>query len=261
MARSGRGRPDLEQAGVVYEHASRLIDRMRAGYRAEGSKLSLSASATEIYDEAIGAELELHRLTGEEVHLENAFRYAEKSKAGVLRDALNEAEARSFAGIPGVLLEKERQLRIDLAAADRRLTEAELETGTNEGQLAILREKQFGLRREYDALQKQLEKEYPDYYDLKYRFETVGPAEIRERALDDGTVLVEYFVGRERLVIFTITRQGLEVARVGREASLEEEVRQLREAILARDFASYARSAHRLYRLLLAPVEGRRRRQ
>ncbi len=248
---------DLEQAAVVYEHASRLIDRMRAGYRTEGSKLFLAASTTETYDEAIRNELELHRLTGEEGHVEAAFRYAEKSKAGILRDALNEAEARAFAGIPATLLGQERQLRMDLAAEDRRVTEAQLEKGGEEGRLPSLREKQFALKREYEGLRQRFEKEYPDYYDLKYRFETVGPAEVREQALDERTVLVEYFLGRERVFIFTITRQDLEVASVAREATLETELEQLRRAISERDFASYTQSAHRLYRRILAPVEGR----
>jgi len=39
--------------------------------------------------------------------------------------------------------------------------------------------------------------------------------------------------------------------------SLEPELQRLRRAIAEQDFASYARSAHRLYRLLLAPVEDR----
>jgi len=125
------------------------------------------------------------------------------------------------------------------------------------GKAHSLREKQFALKREYEALRQRLEKEYPDYYDLKYRFETVGPAELRERALDERTVLVEYFLGRERVFIFTITREGLEVTGVPRDASLEAELGELRQAILARDLASHARSAHRLYRLLLSPVEGR----
>jgi CHAT domain-containing protein/Tfp pilus assembly protein PilF len=263
-ARAKRGRrPErprdrgLEQASLAYENASRLIDRIRAGYRAEGSKLSLAASATEVYDQALQTELELRRHTGEERHLENAFRYAEKSKAGILRDALNEAEARSFAGIPGGLLEKERQLRIDLAAADRSLTEAQLDKSVEGGRLQDLREKQFTLKREYDALQKRFEREYPDYYDLKYRFATVGTVEVREETLDEGTVLVEYFLGREQIFVFTITAQDLDVASVARGASLEADLQELRQAISAQDFASYARSAHRLYRLLLAPVEGR----
>ena len=261
-ARARRGAKEkhsrnLEEAALVYENASRLVDRMRSGYRAEGSKLLISASATETYDEALRTELDLHRLTGEQRHLEAAFRYAERSKAGVLRDALNEAEARSFAGIPRPLLEKERQLRLDLAAADRRLTEAELETGAPESRLQPLRDKQFVLKREYETLQKQFETDYRDYFDLKYRFETVGPAEIRERALEEGTVLVEYFLGRERIYIFTITRQDVAVTSVAREPSFETELQELRRAIAARDGASYARSAYFLYRVLLAPVEGR----
>jgi tetratricopeptide (TPR) repeat protein len=251
------GGRELEAAARVYEHASRLIDHMRAGYRTEGSKLSLASSAAEIYDEAIRTELELHRGTGLAPHLEAAFRYAEKSKAGVLREALNEAEARSFAGIPQALLAQERKLRIDLASVDRRYTEAQLERGVREEQLTPLREKQFVLKREYDALRQRFEKEYPEYYDLKYRSETAGPSEIREQALDERTVLVEYFLGKERIFIFTITPQDLQVTSVAREASLEDELWQLRQAITARDFGAYAPSAHRPYRLLLAPVEGR----
>jgi CHAT domain-containing protein/tetratricopeptide (TPR) repeat protein len=256
-ATRGKGRNRLEEAAVVYQHASRLIERMRAGYRAEGSKLSMSASATETYDEAIRVELDLLHSTGEERHLAAAFRYAEKSKAGVLRDALNEAEARSFAGIPAALLDEERRLRVDLAAADRRLTEARLAAVEDEQRLHLLREKQFALKRDYEAIQQRFEREHPDYYDLKYRFETADPGQIRQRALDDKSALVEYFLGRERIHIFTITGASLEVASVPREASLEADVQELRRAIAERDHPAYARSAHRLYREVLAPVESR----
>ena len=248
---------DLEEAALVYANASRLIDLMRAGYRAEGSKLSISASATETYDEAIQTELELHRLTGEERHAEAAFRYAEKSKAGVLRDALNEAEARSFARIPRALLEQERQLRIDLAAGDRRLTEALLETGVEEGRLQALQEKQFALKREYEALVDRFEREHPDYYDLKHRFETATSQEIGAQALDERTALVEYFLGRDLIFIFVVTRQGLSVTKVPLEASLEDDVSRFRRDISARNLDRSSRSARRLYRLLLAPVEDR----
>jgi CHAT domain-containing protein/lipopolysaccharide biosynthesis regulator YciM len=259
-ARRGARRTDrrqLERAALAYEHAARLIDRMRAGYRAEGSKLSLAASATETYDEAIRTELDLHRLTGEERHLEGAFRYTEKSKAGVLRDALNEAEARSFSGIPAALLEQERQLRVDLAAVDRRLTEAQLETSVEKGRLPALREKQFDLKREYEALVDRFEREHPDYYDLKHRFETVSAKEVGAHALDENTVLLEYFLGHDRISIFVVTPQGLSVTNIPLEASLEDDVSRLRRAISARNVDGYAPSARRLYRLLLAPVEDR----
>jgi hypothetical protein len=97
-----------------------------------------------------------------------------------------------------------------------------------------LREEQFALKRQYEALRQRFEKEYPEYYDLKYRFDTVGFAEIRERVLDERTVLVEYFFGKEWVFIFTITRDSLEVTDAFCDASLETELSDLRKAILAR---------------------------
>jgi CHAT domain-containing protein/lipopolysaccharide biosynthesis regulator YciM len=257
LAAKKTDRDSLEAAALVYDHAAHLVDRMRAGYRAEGSKLWIAESAAEIYDEAIRTELELQRLTGDARHLESAFRFAERSKVGVLRDTLNEAKARSFAGIPGELVERERRLRADLAAADQRLTEAALEKDVQEDRLRPLRDEQFARKREYDALQQRLQKEYPTYYDLKYRFDTAGPAEIRERALGDGTVLVEYFVGREHVFIFTLTAEDLAVASAAREASLEADLADLRRAIVERNDAAYRPLARRLYGQLLAPVEDR----
>jgi CHAT domain-containing protein len=246
---------DLEAAARVYGNAARVIERMRAGYRAEGSKLALAASATEVFDEAIRTELTLFRRTGDERHREEAYRYSERSKAGVLRDALNEAAARAFAGIPAALLDQERRLRQDLAVADLRVNEA-LEERAEEPALRPLRETRFELLRRYEALQTRFEKEFPEYYDLKYRVDTAGSDEVRARALDARTALVEYFVGAADVVIFTLTAEGLEVTGASRE-TLEADVRELRRAIAARDAAGYARSGARLYRALLAPVEAR----
>ena len=254
-AKAGNPR-DVEAAARVYAQAARLIDRMRAGYRAEGSKLSLAASATETYDAAIGTELELLRFTGDAQHVENAFRYAERSKAGVLRDALNESEARAFARLPAALLEEERRLRGDLAAADRDLLETLLDAA-DERRVQTAREKQFALKRSYEALRQRLEREFPEYYDLKYRFETVLSSDVRERGLDEHSILIEYFIGRDRLYIFTITKQDVQVTSVASGTALDTMLREFRRAIQARDAVSYARTAHDLYQLLLSPVEHR----
>jgi CHAT domain-containing protein/Tfp pilus assembly protein PilF len=248
---------DLEKAVTVYEHASRLIERMRSGYRAEGSKLALARKTTETYDHAIGAALDLHRATGDERLLETAFRFAEKSRAGILLDAVNEAEARQFSGIPGELLERERQLRIDVAALDRRVTEAQLDPdAVDDSTRSADRNRLFDLRRQYEALLRRLEKDYPRYFDLKYRFLTASAREVRERLLDEGTALVEYFVGRDRLFVFVVTKRGLSASSVAKDSSFETAAEELRGGIAEQDFARYVRSARRLYESLLAPVEG-----
>lgn len=248
---------DLEKAVTVYGHASRLIERMRSGYRAEGSKLALARKAAETYDDAIRAALDLQRATGDERHLETAFRFAEKSRAGILLDAVNEAEARQFAGIPGELLARERQLRVDIGALDRRVTEAQLDPDpADHAQLADSRDRLFDLKREYEALLRRFENEHPRYFDLKYRFATASAEELRGRVLDERTALVLYFVGRDRLFAFVVTKRGLSAASVAKDPSFEKAVEDLRGGIAERDFARYTRSARRLYEMLLAPVEG-----
>lgn len=252
-----RGVEDLEKAVTVYGHASHLIERMRSGYRAEGSKLALARKTAETYEEAIQAALDLHRATGDARHLETAFRFAEKSRAGILLDAVNEAEARQFAGIPGDLLERERQLRIDVAALDRRVTETQLDPdAADDGRRSEDRNRLFDLRRKYELLLQRLEREHPRYFDLKYRFATTSAREVQEHLLDGRTALIEYFVGRDRLFAFVVTKRGLSVSSVATDSSFENSVEELRGSIAEQDFSRYARSARRLYETLLAPVEG-----
>ena len=170
---------------------------------------------------------------------------------------MNESEARQFSGIPGELLERERQLRIDVAALDRRVTEAELDPdAADDASRSVDRNRLFDRKREYEALLQRLEKQYPRYFDLKYRFATASAEDVRERLLDERTALVEYFVGRDRLFVFVVTKRGLSASSVAKDASFEKAVEELRGGIAEQDFARYARSARQLYETLLAPVEG-----
>jgi hypothetical protein len=44
----------------------------------------------------------------------------------------------------------------------------QLESGAEKSRLHDLHEKQFALKREYEAVQRRFEKDYPDYYDLTW---------------------------------------------------------------------------------------------
>lgn len=105
-----------------------MIDRMRSGYKAEGSKLFLAEKANAVYEEAIHTAPELSRLTREPQYKEQAFLFAEKAKGAVLWKALLDSRAKQFAGIPDSLLKKEQRLRVELAYYDTRLQEEKLKT-------------------------------------------------------------------------------------------------------------------------------------
>ena len=84
-----------------------------------------------------------------------------------------------------------------------------------------MRDRLFDLRREYEALLRRIEKQYPRYFDLKYRFATASAEEVQQRILDERTALVEFFVGRDRLFVFVVTKRGLTSSSVAKDASFE----------------------------------------
>jgi len=255
FAKQSRRLGDLEAAFSTYQLASRLIDQMRSGYKAEGSKLFLAEKATDIYDHAIRTALLLHRATKEGAYKNTAFMFAEKSKAGVILESLSEAEAKQFAGISDSLLEKERRLRIDLAFYERALVEEQLKRqDVDSAKIASYQDKAFGLEQAYDALLHRFEKEYPDYYNLKYHVHTVNVSEVQEQILDDHTALVEYFTGKDSIFIFAVTQDHFVVKTVAKDSSFERQIEQLRLGIIERDFIRYTQTAHRLYQTLFAPV-------
>jgi CHAT domain-containing protein len=255
LSAKSRRQRDLECAVSTYELAGQLIDQMRSGYKAEGSKLFLAEKATDIYDHAIRSALQIHAATRRDEHKDAAFLFAEKSKAGIMLDALSEAEAKQFAGIPDSLLQKERQLRIDLAFYNGRLTEEQLQgEAADSANLAHLKEKVFNLKQAYDGLVQRFEKEYPDYYNLKYQVKTVSVPEVQQQLLDDRTALVEYFSGKDSIFIFAVTKNDFTIRTSCKDSSFAPQIEQLRQGIVKQDFALYAQAASRLYQTLLAPM-------
>ena len=99
----------------TYDLAVNLIDKMRTGYKTEGSKLFLGEKLTEVYELAIQTSLRLYSSTKEDQYKQRAFLFSEKSKAVVLQEGLNESQAIQFAKLPSGLLEEEKQLKVDLA--------------------------------------------------------------------------------------------------------------------------------------------------
>jgi len=187
------GTRDIEMAFTTYQLAAELIDKMRTGYKAEGSRLFLGERAVEIYEKAVETALRLDETTADEVHKEAAFRFAEKGKASALSQALQESRAKAFAGIPERILEKERQLRIDLTFYETQLQkEGQKKANQDETRIRNFQSKYFSLNAEYQSLIEELEKTYPKYYDLKYESKTASMSELQER-LDTQTTVVEYF--------------------------------------------------------------------
>ena len=253
-AAGGGSIADLKISVGTYELASKMIDRLRAGYSTEGAKLYLSTESFGTLEEGIGAALALFKQTRDSALLETAFRFAERGKAGMLAEALNEADALKFAGLPDSLLEQEQSLRDDIAFYDTPTQKQREATKPDSAKLRESEDKLFEGTRAYNQLVKQFEQLYPSYYALKHRTGTIDIHAIQQHILQPHEALVEYVVGGSTCYVFVATGKSLTVTSVRHNGSLTGKVLKFRNALRNLDSKGYLKSAYELYTMLVAPV-------
>jgi CHAT domain-containing protein/Tfp pilus assembly protein PilF len=203
----------LQAAYSTYLLIVRLVEAMRQGYKSESYKLFFGEKIHALYQEGIETALLLADLSGNPIYRESAFILSEKSKASVLAEALSEANAKEFAGIPDSLLLEEKRLKERLTYYDTCLQAEYYSKEADAAKIKSLENSYHSLVLEYRRLIDRLESGYQRYYELKYKPVRVDIPEI-QRALDSDSALVEYFIGDEVLHIFVLTREGLEVVNV-----------------------------------------------
>lgn len=252
----------LEKALHAYEKAAAYLDQILIFNRSLLAKRQIRIDYFRLYEKGIRVALQLSETEDEEFYREKAFQLSEKSKALLIREASNEAEARNFAQVPDSLLEKGANLRQQIAEYEQLLYEQgdQLDSATTR----LVEVELLNLRENYNQLVAALEVNFPDYFQMKYQSATVSLAEVQSQLGTEKGIL-SYFLGDSTVFVFSISKARLEVLSYPK-ADLNRMTIQLWDAIshftsaqAADDYTLYAqqyvRNAHQLFLQLLAPVE------
>ncbi len=266
---------DLAATIAHYQGSDVLIDQIRQSYTTEGSKLALAEKGkTEVYDAAISAAFEYELLQkntnnptilsvfntklGYQIPsraIDLAFFFAEKSKSILLYAGIKDAEARINAQLPADLVQQEYEWRVELTHLDQLIKEEEYkkEEERDHESLNEWKEQYFTCFRQYDALIEHLEKDYPDYYRLKYDLSTTTIAQV-QALLPPKTALINYVLDGQ-LYIITLTKHKCDwqqvVLPVDFEGLLEDFLFSFQQ-IGKDDYLTYG---YDLYRHLILPIE------
>ncbi len=202
---------DLHLSMATYLLTCRLIDHIRSGYKSESYKMFFGEKCLEIYGQALETALKLYDVSGNAEFKQQAFILSEKSKAAVLAEAVSESLAKKFADIPAYLLEREKSLKMELALYETYL-EKESQKGDSPdmSRTGNIEEYYFKLREEYRNLIDHFEKNYEKYYNLKYKSRLLSIPDIQATLAEDAA-LIEYFIANQRIYIFVLTRETLDV--------------------------------------------------
>lgn len=197
---------DLKIAVKSYPLVDSLTTIIRQQLTVAKVRYKVIGDTKDIFENAIQLNLRLFTLTQDQQYLENAYQFSTKNKAIILLDGLQNEQAKIAAGITDKQLLKEEK-RLKKAYNN---VEIELLNTENTNRKQELYEKRFKINIQYERLIKQLEEEYPAYYELKYAF--TDPLSVRDiqRQLPDSTLLLEYFLGAEQLFVFTISQSDFQ---------------------------------------------------
>ena len=230
----------------------------------ESSKLATVAESSRRTESALAAAWQFYRDFNDEKSLEQAFVFTEKSKGTLLFEALRHSDASSIANIPPKILQQEKQLKDELASKEKSLyLESRKGEKSNPEVVESLGREVFSLNADLAALTRQIEENYPAFFEMKYRQRAVSVAET-QALLRPGQAVVEYFVGDSTIFIFLIKKDAFHVERVKKDFPLEQWVTQFRQGIEAFQFSNsnrdslcrtYTELAQALYQKLLKPIE------
>ncbi|MFY0689099.1 MAG: CHAT domain-containing protein [Cyclobacteriaceae bacterium] len=239
---------DLKVSLECLELADKLVSRIRKIRLGEKDKLSLSAKASEIYDAGVELCYRMSEVVMKpSVYLEKAFDFAEKSKSSTLLSAIQDTNAKQYAGIPSELLTKEGSLKNDIAYLERKLAE-----NSGSDQEKIFKSRLLQTNNEYNAFILNLEKEYPRYYNLKFNEQYISLADL-QKALDDQTAFITHFVTAERVYCFYITNSKLKVFDQPKMEKYDNYISGMRNSIKYDSKQHFVTAASGLYGQLMPP--------
>jgi CHAT domain-containing protein len=198
IARSQKAMNQPQKAMISFRQLDTLISDMRTSFKEDGSKFDLSKQALPIYENAIETALSIGDTAA-------ALDFCERNKAVVLREVLQETNAKQSLKIDPSVSAHEKQLRERIAYYQKQRFDA------NDSLRGIWQDSIQRTKSALEVLIKQLERTEPDYFKQKYApIRSLTIADI-QKDLPPDMLFLEYFMGDNRLFIFAIAKNKVAV--------------------------------------------------
>ena len=211
---------NLSASLSTYLLAIQWTDSLRQTYVLEDNELFWSERFKTLYSEAIHVSYQLFEKTGDSKYIETALALAEKSKAILLLEAFTTNTGRKNTSIPQAMLDKERDLSIDIAFYEKSYQEALQEQDTAKQLLFqnYLRDTRLALA----SWKEKMEREHPDYFKLKYQHQDLDIQQLQNAFLDEQTALVDFFIDKDIAYAFVLSKNQLQMVPLEHPDSLDQ---------------------------------------
>lgn len=249
----------LKVALSTIDIAIKTLDEMRTGLRSRETKVYADKQLLKAYEDGITYAYLLYKKTGLVEYLEQAYYYSESKRSAVLFSLVTELEARTIGGIPESLQNLEKSIYLDLIFYEKKIQEEKLNRNPDKEKIKLWQNLYFNLNQTYDSLINSFERQFPEYYKLKFDLKTSGISEVQD-GLGANDALIEYTFGANMLFTFVITPYTATLIGTSVDESSIKSIELFREMLLHKDYsvqsvAEYREIAAKLYSILLKRVE------
>jgi len=255
VAVSERAIGNLDVAKTTIEEAIAIVETLRGNIASDELRTSFFASKQDIYEFYIDLLMELHQKNPSTGYDAAALQASEQARSRSLLDILVESNADIYSGVDPQLRDRERELKQQLDAAERRRIQKLSGDYTEEDAIALNTEVAQRLA-EYQAIRDRIRTASPRYAALTQP-QPLTLRQIQTDVLDGDTVLLEYFLGRDRSFLWAVTDDRLYSYALPPKATVEAAAMEFLGTITGRSrfqLPVIARSAIPLTQMLLDPA-------
>ncbi|MEN8116890.1 MAG: CHAT domain-containing protein [Bacteroidota bacterium] len=254
----------LKDALEYYEVIGNLVQRARKEISSDESKIQLAELEYSTFSKTIETAYLAYDVTHATEFIELAFLHSEQLKSSAIFDKLSDDLARENSLVPDSLIQKEKRLNSIIAIYTQKIFEENSYEEPDSKLISEYNEHIYAASRKRDELNRHLEGNYSDYYQLKYSESMLALSELQNK-LSNNEAVLEYIINETdslaELYTFVVTKQTLEFNKQELSSGIQNSIENLFNFMSDHgylftkneDAKRFSVDAYELYNLLISP--------
>ena len=252
----------LKSSASCFNLSLKMIEMLRSTYQNEDSKLFISGNEKDTYSNALLSQVTLFNKTNSSESLELAFSLSEKGKSAILLSHLRDKEAKNIGRIPPELLTQDASIKSEIFFYNKQIHDQKQAQNPDEVKIKLWNNRIFDLSHKQEDLIKSIEKNYPDYYNLKYDNSVISINQIQKK-LTPKQAIIEFSLTDSLLFTFAVSSESKQLITIPLDTTFYANLQTLRQQLASKEFNNYSgaeyqafvSASYQLYNKLLLPVQ------
>jgi CHAT domain-containing protein len=251
----------VESAANTSELRIAVLERIRINIGEEESRILLGDKYRDSYMDAIECFNLCYKLTEDPLFLEKAFEYTEKSKVANLLASTREMKAIK-SHIPENLASNEKLLLQEISFYEAKVSEENNLQNRDIQKIRLWNDYLLIATQRRDSLKKVFERNYPEYYILKYNTRVIKTKDIPNLIGRDKNY-ISYVISDSLLYIFVVNRKHNQLIVKNIDSLFFRTISEFRKLLseprlqfnILDDFSLFQSCGYRMYSYLIEPVK------